>query len=115
MRRSDFFCAVLLILQGVAIVRARTVSSRYFCWAPFDIQTEYELTVALPNRQVLTGPAAGLRYRLPDYGQDNRSPQHIIDTVQQYEQTYGRNDHAQVLMQYTVNGTRRGQWRWPVH
>ena len=38
---------LLLVLQAGAIVRARFVDDRYFCWAPFDQQTKYEIGVAI--------------------------------------------------------------------
>ena len=34
-----------LAFQLVAIVYARFVPARYFCWAPYDTQTEYWVTV----------------------------------------------------------------------
>jgi hypothetical protein len=39
--------------------------------------------------------------------------QHVIDIVQQYEQTYGRNDHARVILTYRTNGHENKEWRWP--
>ena len=38
---------LILALQAAAIVRARFVNDRYFCWAPFDQQTKYEISVAI--------------------------------------------------------------------
>lgn len=102
----------LLLFQVGMIVYARFVPSRYFCWAPFDIQTEYRLQVTISGRP-LTGKEIRVRYRRPQNGTDNRSPQHVFDIIREYEQTYGRADHAQVVMRYRVNGKQEQTWQWP--
>lgn len=100
-----------LALQLGGILYARTVPSRYFCWAPYDAITLYELHVIVGNRQL--PPAEALqRYRLPSF-RDNRSIQHVIDIVQQYEQTYGRADQATVRLRYRTNGRDWQEWRYP--
>jgi len=105
--------AALAILgfQVAMIVYARFVPSRYFCWAPYDIQTEYRLRVEVNGRE-LTGREIRARYRRPQQGTDNRSPQHVMDIVAGYEERYGRNDHARVTMRYRVNGKEEQIWRW---
>ncbi len=101
-----------LLFQLVMIVYARFVPSRYFCWAPYDAQSEYSLQVAIDGRP-LTGQEIRRRYRRPQKSVDNRSIQHVIDIVQQYEETRGRNDRARVIMKYRVNGGAEKQWQWP--
>lgn len=101
-----------LLFQLVMIVYARFVPSRYFCWAPYDAQSEYTLDVVI-NGRPLTPQEIRRRYRRPKQGVDNRSIQHVIDIVEQYERTYGRSDHAQVVMKYRVNGKEETQWQWP--
>jgi hypothetical protein len=44
---------------------------------------------------------------------DNRSIQHVMDIVQQYEESYGRSDHAAVVMRYRINGKAEQEWRYP--
>jgi hypothetical protein len=102
----------ILGFQLAMIVYARFVPSRYFCWAPYDIQTEYRLRVTVNGRE-LTGPEIRARYRRPARGTDNRSPQHVMDIVQGYEERYGSSNHAQVVMRYRVNGKEEQTWRWP--
>jgi hypothetical protein len=102
----------LLLFQVVMIVYARFVPSRYFCWAPFDIQTEYKLRGTV-NGRPLKSSEVRARYRRPQNGTDNRSPQHVIDIIQGYEETYGRDDHASVEMRYRINGKQEQTWRWP--
>ncbi|MBI3697879.1 MAG: hypothetical protein HY238_23985 [Acidobacteria bacterium] len=101
-----------LLFQLVMIVYARFVPSRYFCWAPYDAQSEYSLQVTIDGRP-LTNQEIRRRYRRPQTGVDNRSIQHVIDIVQQYEETRGRDDHARVIMKYKVNGGAEEQWQWP--
>jgi hypothetical protein len=91
---------------------ARFVPARYFCWAPYDIQSEYRLDVSISGR-TLTPSEIRRRYRRPKQGVDNRSIQHVMDIVQQYEESYGRSDHAQVLMRYRINGKAEQEWRYP--
>lgn len=102
----------ILLFQLAMIGYARFVPSRYFCWAPFDIQTDYRIDVNVGGRD-LTAAEIRRRYRRPRKGTDNRSPQHVIDIMEQYEETYGRNDHARVVMKYRVNGKPEQEWRFP--
>jgi hypothetical protein len=104
--------AGLLLFQLVMIGYARFVPARYFCWAPYDIQTEYRLDVSVGGR-TLTAAEIRQRYRRPKKGVDNRSIQHVMDIVQQYEETYGRSDRAQVLMKYRINGKEEQEWQYP--
>jgi hypothetical protein len=102
----------LLLFQVVMIVYARFVPSRYFCWAPFDVQTEYKLQVHV-NGKTLSANEIRARYRRPQNGTDNRSPQHVMDIIEGYERTYGKNDHSTVVMRYRVNGKQDQTWQWP--
>src|SRR5438105_15060448 len=102
----------ILLFQLVMIGYARFVPSRYFCWAPYDIQSEYRLDVSIGGRP-LTANQIRTRYRRPKQGVDNRSIQHVMDIVQQYEETYGRGDRAQVVMKYRINGKAEQEWRYP--
>jgi len=83
------FGLALLAFQVGAIVHARFVPERYFCWAPFDQQTDYRLD-----------------------GTDNRSYQHIIDIVQRTEQQYHSDDRVEVVLTYRINGRQEQQWRY---
>jgi hypothetical protein len=102
----------LLLFQLVMIGYARFVPSRYFCWAPYDIQTEYRLDVSVGGK-MLTPAEIRQRYRRPRQGVDNRSIQHVMDIVRQYEETYGRTDPAQVRMKYRINGKEEREWQYP--
>lgn len=105
--------AALLLFQLCAILYARTVPTRYFCWAPYDTQTEYTATATV-NGHTLTPKEFLARYRRPARGNDNRSPQHVIDMLEQAEtihQTLG--DKTTIDMKYRVNGKQMLEWRWP--
>jgi hypothetical protein len=100
----------ILAFQLAMIVYARFVPSRYFCWAPYDVQTEYWITTVVKGRK-LTAREVQARYRRPQHGTDNRSPQHVIDILQGYEEKYGSSDHAEVTMRYRVNGKEEQIWQ----
>jgi hypothetical protein len=99
----------LLLFQLGAIVYARFVPSRYFCWAPFDMQTEYRLDVTVNGRK-LSPPEIQQRYRRPAKGVDNRSTQHLIDIIELAEQRYHSEDAVEAVMIYRVNGKEWQQW-----
>jgi hypothetical protein len=101
-----------LLFQVGAIVYARFVPSRYFCWAPYDMQTEYRVRVTVDGRELTPGEIRS-RYRRGARGVDNRSVQHVIDIFEQAERRYHRADPAEIVMTYVVNGHRIGEWRWP--
>ena len=105
--------SALLIIQFVAICYARTVPTRYFCWAPFDMQTEYDARATVNGHQ-LTEKEFRARYRKPQHGGDNRSPQHVIDMLQQAEEKHAAmGDRSIIDMQYRVNGKELRHWHWP--
>jgi hypothetical protein len=101
----------LLLAQVAAIAYARAVPSRYFAWAPYDSLSVYRLDVVI-NGRALGPDAIARRYRRPQEGRENRSIQHLIDIVRQYETTYGRRDRASVLLRYRTNGHEQRVWRW---
>jgi hypothetical protein len=102
----------LLAFQVFMIGYARFVPSRYFCWAPYDTQTDYRLDLSV-NGKKLTAKQIQARYKRPKAGSDNRSPQHVMDILQGYDETYGKADRAEIVMKYRVNGREEREWRWP--
>ena len=104
---------LLLAFQMGAIVYARFVPTRYFCWAPFDTQTDYAAT-SIVNGHQLNAAEFRKRYRRPMHGFDNRSPFHVIDMLQQVEEKRSAlGDKAVVTMKYRVNGKEPREWHWP--
>ena len=102
----------LLSFQLFMIGYARFVPSRYFCWAPYDMQTDYELDVTVNGRK-LSPAEIRRRYRRPQKGSDNRSAQHVIDILKGYEERYASRDRAEIVMRYRVNGKESREWHWP--
>jgi hypothetical protein len=104
---------LLFAFQLGAIVYARFVPTRYFCWAPYDIQTDYRAT-SVVNGHTLAPREFQKRYRRGMHGFDNRSPQHVIDMLQQVEEKRtALGDKATIVMEYRVNGKGPFEWRWP--
>lgn len=99
----------LLLFQLGAIVYARFVPSRYFCWAPFDMQTNYQLRVSVNGRE-LSAPEIARRYKRGQKGTDNRSYHHLIDIIEQTEERYHPHDRVDVTMTYSINGKAPEEW-----
>jgi hypothetical protein len=101
-----------LAFQLAAVVYARFVPSRYFCWAPYDMQTEYWVDVSVGGRQLSPAEIRD-RYKRPAHGFDNRSVRHVIDMFEQTEHRYHGADPAVIRMRYNVNGHIDGEWSFP--
>jgi hypothetical protein len=104
------FGAALLLFQLAMIVQARRTTARYFCWAPFDMQTEYWIGASV-NGKELSAAEIRSRYRRPAHGVDNRSVQHVIDIIEQVERRLSAAG-AEVTMRYRINGKPEQTWRW---
>lgn len=104
---------VLLGAQVVGIAAARFGPERYFCWAPYDEITRFEISVTIDGRK-LSVDDIRWRYRLPDSSRENRSYANVIAVIAQYERTYGAADRARVEFHYRVNGGPPRQWQWPL-
>lgn len=99
----------LLGLQVAAIVYARFVPTRYFCWAPFDMQTDYRLQVEVNGRR-LTPAEIRRRYRRGPQGTDNRSFSHLTDILEGAERRYHPQDRTSIVMTYRINGGEERTW-----
>jgi hypothetical protein len=76
--------------------------------------TDYVLEVKVGGRD-LTPNEILHRYRIPG-GKAVREnmPYFVISIVQQYEETYGRDEHAEVRLRWTTNGHGPEEsWQWP--
>ena len=105
---------LLLAFQLGAIVYARFVPTRYFCWAPYDTQTEYVATAVVDGKE-LTPVEFQRRYRRGRRGTDNRAPQHVFDMLEQAEEKRAAlGEQASIVVKYRVNGKEPPlEWTWP--
>jgi hypothetical protein len=109
----SWLAAVFLLAQLASIIYAQAAGNeRYFCWAPNDYMVSYQLEVRLKGRR-LDREETRLRYRLPSYHVYQNIVTHMENLIRQYETTYGRNDHAAVVLKYSSNGGPQKEWRWP--
>ena len=105
--------ACLLIgTQLLGIVAMRFSDLRYFCWAPYDEITQFDISVTIDGRE-LSDDAVQRRYRLPHASRDNRSWAHVPAIIAHYERTWGRHDGAVAEYRFRVNGGVVRLWRWP--
>jgi hypothetical protein len=102
----------LLAFQLGMIAYARFSPSRYFCWAPFHAQSNYEMGVTV-NGRALTAGEIERRYRRPQKGINSRTIQDEKGIIMQYEQTYGKSERTEVTLRYRVNGGAEQVWQWP--
>lgn len=100
----------LLAAQAGAVGYARLAETRYFCWAPYDRHTEYELVVRVGGRE-LGEEEIGRRYRRAARGFEARSPAHVMDVVERAEGRLPAGERAEVRMRYRVNGVEQPEWR----
>jgi hypothetical protein len=101
---------LLLLAQLALVVYARFVPTRWLCWAPNDYAVQYELRVRVSGRD-LSPSEIQQRYQLPSKGWYENPAENIIDIVNQFERTVGRNDAAQVLLVYSVDGGHSREWQ----
>jgi hypothetical protein len=105
---------LLFAFQIGAIIHARSVESRYFCWAPYDTQTEYTAS-SVVNGHMLKPAEFRKRYRRPMHGYDNRSPENVYDMFQGVAEERAKvGEQTTVEMKYHINGKDELHvWRWP--
>ena len=106
------FFIVFFGLQLLGIGYARIEPTKFFCWAPYDQISEYQITVQL-NDRVLTDREVRRRYRINANGFQSRSIDNVLSIIRKYERTYGKADHAIVSVNYVINQYRSGTWSWP--
>lgn len=107
-----FFIGILfLLLQVGSVIYARFIPERFFCWAPYDTHVKFEVFVTIDG-ETLSPEDTEARYKYKMKGWEQRSIDNIFSLISQYENTYGKADHAQVLMTYSINGHEEQEWRF---
>jgi len=103
----------LLAVQVVMIVAARFHPMRYYCWAPYDSQNEYQIHTVVDGH-ALSRAQVESRYRLETPGINPRMIYQVTDIVSYVERVYREDDQARVTVTYRTNGGPERQWHWPV-
>lgn len=103
---------LLLAVQVVMIVAARFHPMRYYCWAPYDAQNEYEIHAVVDGR-MLTPDEVLERYRLHSPAINPRMIYQVTGIIEQVEETYHPGDPAVVDVVYRTNGGEEQRWHWP--
>ncbi|WP_299271790.1 hypothetical protein [uncultured Psychroserpens sp.] len=109
MKTRFYFGILFLLLQVGAVVHARFIPERFFCWAPYDSHTKFETFVTI-NGKTLSQQEAEARYKYKMKGWEQRSIDNIFSLISQYEDTYGKTDNAQVIVKYSTNGHEEQEW-----
>ena len=102
----------LLAAQLLGIGVALFIPERFFCWAPYDEATRYQIQVRIGDRR-LAPEEIQSRYRYETPGFFPRGIASLQSIVRQYERTRGARDGAKVTMGYTRNGRPPEIWTWP--
>ncbi len=109
MNFRNYLSALFILLQIGGIVFARFTEQRFFCWAPYDIQTNYKVTAVI-NNEILGPDELEQRYGYRMEGWEQRSIYNIFSIIEQYEATYGKNDSVSITANYAINGHEEQVW-----
>lgn len=107
MRKLLLICFFSIQLGAIFFAIGR--DQKYFAWVPYDQISTYEINVKLGSKQ-LSLPEVSRRYKLPNPGRENRAISHVFFRIANYEQTYGKEDTANVRVTYRVNGKAEETW-----
>lgn len=105
--------AGFLALQFGLVLYAQFTPRRYFCWAPNDYANTFALHVKVRGVELTEEQALGRYHMLGRKSSYENPATHIMDTVRQYEETYGRHDDAHVTLEWSLNGHAKQTWQWP--
>ena len=109
MKVRGFIGILFLLLQVGGIAYARFTPERFFCWAPYDQHTKFEVFVTIDGNTLShEETVARYQYKMRDWEQ--RSIHNVMSLISQYENTYGYMDNANVLMRYSINGHQEQEW-----
>ena len=107
-----FFLAIFFGLQVLAILIGKFSDTKFFCWAPYDQFSFYEMNVSIDGRE-LNDLEIYQRYRSGKKGRNNRSIHNVISNIRQYENTYAMEKNVTIEISYVINGHKRETWVWP--
>lgn len=111
-RISLILCVGLLVFQVLGIIYGRFTPARYFCWAPYDTQDRYTVSINFEGRD-LTEEEVTNRYRFHSNAWQQQSIHNLLFAIEQYESSYGKEDNAVVTVKYSKNGRPQDTWTYP--
>lgn len=106
------FLIIFFGLQVLGILIGKFTDARFFCWAPYDQFSFYEINVSIDGQE-LSDQKTSQRYRIGKRGRSNRNIHNVISKIRQYEKTYATENNVTVELSYVVNGHRDETWIWP--
>lgn len=104
-----FIILAFFSLQLIGIGYSRFQDERYFCWAPFDQISIYEIEVKV-NGLDLSPEEIKKRYGLTTPGRENRSIHNVFSIIEQFERTYGIDDAVSLKVSFITNGKEQLEW-----
>lgn len=102
---------IFFLVQVLGVLYSQFLEERYFCWAPFDQISLYEIKAEV-NGVVLSQAQIKGRYNLQGNGRENRSIDNVFSIIRQYEESYGREEKAVVKVIYSTNGKAKKEWNF---
>ena len=109
MKRHFFLGIIFLIIQVLSVIYARVIPERFFCWAPYDEHTYYEVFVKIGGAELSTSEIEN-RYHYKSIGWEPRSIYNVFNIISQYESSYGVKENSTVYVKYSINGNREKTW-----
>lgn len=102
---------IFFLVQVFGIIYSRFLEVRYFCWAPFDQISNYEIKAEV-NGVVYSPEQIRGRYNIQSNGRENRSIHNVFSIIRQYEESYGREEKSAVKVIYSTNGKAKEEWNF---
>jgi hypothetical protein len=105
--------ALFLCFQVFRIAHARFTDVRYFCWAPHDRLSPYQVSATV-NGRALSGDEIKARYHIDASGVETQA-QEIYEIVELHETAYPIGEDVRVRVVYQPNGRRDREYarEWP--
>ncbi len=108
--RNYLIGLAFITLQIASVLYSQFIPERFFCWSPYDNHSNYKIEVELNNIELSENEIKS-RYHYKAFGWEARSMYNIFSIIQQYENTYGKDDHAKINVEYSINGKEPKVWK----
>jgi hypothetical protein len=100
----------ILVVQLVVVVGAVSGAPWWFSWGPNDYLYQYRIDTTVSGRP-LDAAAIERRYGVAADGIFEDPIEGLLGIVRSYESTYGRHDHARVVVHYRLDNGREQTWK----